>query len=90
MERTSVTVTKLKKNDFSTEGLIQDLNRLLKFKENQQQDANAFPETRKEAAMSSLAAAIKYSALLNDSTNFARSVRFLSLIIYTQHVTKTI
>ncbi|CAB3254772.1 unnamed protein product [Arctia plantaginis] len=72
MERTNVTVTKLKKNDFSTEGLIQDLNRLLKFKENQQQDANAFPETRKEVAMSSLAAAIKYSSLLNDSTNFAR------------------
>ncbi|XP_075975314.1 DNA mismatch repair protein spel1 [Anticarsia gemmatalis] len=72
MERTNVTVTKLKKSEFSTEGLIQDLNRLLKFKENQQQDANAFPETRKEVAMTSLAAAIKYAALLNDSTNFGR------------------
>lgn len=72
MERTNVTLTKLKKAEFSTEGLIQDLNRLLKFKENQQQDANAFPETRKEVAMTCLAAAIKYSALLNDSTNFAR------------------
>ncbi|KAJ8723319.1 hypothetical protein PYW08_003231 [Mythimna loreyi] len=72
MERTNVTVTKMKKSEFSTEGLIQDLNRLLKFKENQQQDANAFPETRKDVAMTSLAAAIKYSALLNDSTNFGR------------------
>ncbi|PZC73981.1 hypothetical protein B5X24_HaOG208470 [Helicoverpa armigera] len=72
MERTNVTVTKLKKSEFSTEGLIQDLNRLLKFKENQQQDANAFPETSKEVAMTCLAAAIKYSALLNDSTNFGR------------------
>lgn len=74
MDRASVTVTKLKKAEFSTEGLMQDLNRLLKFKENQQQDANAFPETRKATAMGSLAAAIKYTTLLSDSTNFGRSV----------------
>ncbi|CAH0399806.1 unnamed protein product [Chilo suppressalis] len=72
MARAGVTITKLKKGEFSTEGLHQDLTRLLKFKENQQQDANAFPETRKENAMSSLAAAIKYNSLLNDSTNFGR------------------
>lgn len=72
MDRTNVTVTKLKRVDFSTEGLVQDLNRLLNFKEDQQQDANAFPETRKDLAMTSLAATIKYSALLNESTNFGR------------------
>ncbi|XP_072932717.1 DNA mismatch repair protein Msh2 [Epargyreus clarus] len=72
MERANVTVTRLKKADFSTEGLTQDLNRLLKFKDDQQQDANAFPETRKELAMTSLAATIKYTALLNESTNFGR------------------
>ncbi|KAM3965060.1 DNA mismatch repair protein spel1 [Aphomia sociella] len=72
MERANVTVTKLKKSEFSIEGLIQDLNRLLKFKDSQQQDANVFPETRKQTAMTSLAAAIKYSALLTDSTNFGR------------------
>ncbi|KAG6450824.1 hypothetical protein O3G_MSEX006793 [Manduca sexta] len=72
MERTNVTVTKLKKTDFSTEGLIQDLNRLLKFKDSQQQDANSFQETTKEVAMTCLAAAIKYISLLSDSTNFAR------------------
>ncbi|XP_063826756.1 DNA mismatch repair protein Msh2 isoform X2 [Ostrinia nubilalis] len=72
MARANVTVTKLKKSEFSTEGLHQDLNRLLKFKDDQQQDCNAFPETRKETAMTCLAAAIKYIALLNDSTNFAR------------------
>ncbi|KAL4716195.1 hypothetical protein ACJJTC_013972 [Scirpophaga incertulas] len=72
MARANVTVTKLKKAEFSTEGLHQDLNRLLKFRENQQQDAHAFPETRKELAMTSLAAVIKYTSLLNDSTNFAR------------------
>ncbi|KPJ19814.1 DNA mismatch repair protein Msh2 [Papilio machaon] len=72
MQRANVTVTKLKRSDFSTEGLIQDLNRLLKFKNNQSQDANAFPETRKEVAMSSLAAAIRYTTLLNENTNFGR------------------
>ncbi|KAJ0183288.1 hypothetical protein K1T71_001264 [Dendrolimus kikuchii] len=72
MDRTNVTVTKLKKSEFSTEGLIQDLNRLLKFKNAQQQDANAFPETRRQLAMSSLAAAIKYIGLLADNTNFGR------------------
>jgi DNA mismatch repair protein MSH2 len=72
MERSKVTVTKVKKSEFSTEGLHQDLNRLLKFKENQQQDAHTFPETNKEVAMTSLAAAVKYTSLLNDSTNFGR------------------
>ncbi|XP_026318795.1 DNA mismatch repair protein Msh2 isoform X2 [Hyposmocoma kahamanoa] len=72
MERAQVTITKLKKSDFSTEGLIQDLNRLLKFKDDQQQDANAFPETSKTVAMSSLAAAIKYISLTSDNTNFGQ------------------
>ncbi|XP_068633954.1 DNA mismatch repair protein Msh2 [Battus philenor] len=72
MERTNIRVTYLKRTDFSTEELIQDLNRLLKFKESQQQDANAFPETSKATAMCSLAAAIRYTTLLNDSSNFGR------------------
>ncbi|XP_045499149.1 DNA mismatch repair protein Msh2 [Colias croceus] len=72
MDRANVTLTKLKKLDFSTEGVIQDLNRLLKFKDNQQQDANSFPETTLSSAMSSLAAAIRYTSLLTDSTNFGR------------------
>lgn len=74
MERAQVTITKLKKSDFSTEGLIQDLNRLLKFKDDQQQDANALPETSKTVAVSSLAAAIKYISLTSDNTNFGRYV----------------
>ncbi|XP_061714438.1 DNA mismatch repair protein Msh2 [Cydia pomonella] len=72
MDRACVTVTKLKRSEFSTEGLIQDLNRLLKFKPEQQQDANAFDETRKEVAMSCLAAAIKYVSLMAENTNFGR------------------
>lgn len=72
MDRANITLTKLKKSEFSTEGLIQDLNRLLKFKEGQSQDANSFPETSKETAMTSLAAAVKYMSLLSDNTNFGR------------------
>ncbi|XP_047531319.1 DNA mismatch repair protein Msh2 [Vanessa atalanta] len=72
MERANVTVTTVKKTNFSTEGLNQDLNRLLKFKDGQQQDANAFPEMSKEVAMTSLAATIKYTSLLDDNTNFGR------------------
>nr|XP_026489789.1 DNA mismatch repair protein Msh2 [Vanessa tameamea] len=72
MERANVTVTAVKKTNFSTEGLNQDLNRLLKFKDGQQQDANAFPEMSKEVAMTSLAATIKYTSLLDDNTNFGR------------------
>ncbi|XP_059057224.1 DNA mismatch repair protein Msh2 [Achroia grisella] len=72
MVRANVTVTKVKKSEFSVEGLTQDLNRLLKFKESQQQDANVFSETKKQTAMTSLAATIKYTGLLTDSTNFGR------------------
>ncbi|XP_048485352.1 DNA mismatch repair protein Msh2 [Plutella xylostella] len=72
MERAKVTVTKLKKTEFSTEGLIQDLTRLLKFKDDQKQDANVFTETTKEVAMTSLAAAVKYMSLMSDSSNFGR------------------
>lgn len=74
MTRTNVTLTKSRKQDFSTDGLIQDLNRLLKFKDDQQQDANSFPETRQPVAMASLAAAIKYLELITDNCNFGRSV----------------
>nr|XP_032516742.1 DNA mismatch repair protein Msh2 [Danaus plexippus plexippus] len=72
MDRASVTVTKVKKSEFTTEGLIQDLNRLLKFKEDQQKDANGFQETKLPVAMSALAAAVRYTSLLNDDTNFGR------------------
>ncbi|KAJ2951082.1 hypothetical protein O0L34_g5462 [Tuta absoluta] len=72
MDRANVTLTKLKKSDFATDGLIQDLNRLLKFKDDQQPDANVFPETEKKLAMGSLAAAIKYAALMAENTNFGR------------------
>jgi DNA mismatch repair protein MSH2 len=60
MERGSVLVTHRKKTEFSTDGLAQDLNRLLLFREGQQQNSLALPEMSLTTATSSLAALVKY------------------------------
>jgi hypothetical protein len=60
MERSSVLVTQRKKTEFSTDGLAQDLNRLLLFMEGQQHNSLALPEMNLTTATSSLAALIKY------------------------------
>ncbi|KAF7989668.1 hypothetical protein HCN44_008342 [Aphidius gifuensis] len=69
MERNNVLVTLRKKNDFSTDSLIQDLNSLLKFKKGQQENSQALPETSLDHAMSSTAALIKYLDLTSDAAN---------------------
>jgi DNA mismatch repair protein MSH2 len=60
MERGSVLVTQRKKAEFSADGLVQDLNRLLHFKEGQQQNSLALPEMNLTTATGSLAALVKY------------------------------
>jgi hypothetical protein len=60
MERSSVLVTQRKKTEFSSDGLAQDLNRLLLFTEGQQHNSLALPEMNLTTATSSLAALIKY------------------------------
>lgn len=60
MERSSVLVTQRKKTEFSTDGLAQDLNRLLLFMEGQQHNSLALPEMNFTTATSSLAALIRY------------------------------
>lgn len=71
LERNNVMVTTAKKNDFNYEksDLVQDLNKLLKFEEGQQENANALPEMSKTIAMSALGAALKYLNLIGDSCN---------------------
>lgn len=59
-----------KKSEFSTDGLVQDLNRLLKFKDGQQQNAQTIPQMSLSVAMSSLSAVVKYLELCSDSDNF--------------------
>lgn len=60
IERSGVLVTLRKRPDFSVDNLAQDLNRLIKFKDGQQQNAMALPQMNMTVAASSLAAIIKY------------------------------
>jgi DNA mismatch repair protein MSH2 len=60
MERGNVLVTQRKKTEFSTDGLAQDLNRLLLFMEGQQQNSLALPEMSLTNATCSLAALVRY------------------------------
>lgn len=70
LERNGVLVVKVKKNEFSSNEIIQDLNRLLYFVDKQQINAQSFPETKLTEAMGSLQAVIKYLNLANDDQNF--------------------
>lgn len=71
LERNNVMVTTRKKTEFSLEkfDIVQDLNKLLHFKEGQQPNANSLDELKKTLAMSSLNAAIQYLDLLSDRCN---------------------
>lgn len=71
MERNGVLITTRKKSDFTIEKseLIQDLNKLIRFKKGQQETANTLPEISKTIAMSSLGAVIKYLELSSDTAN---------------------
>ncbi|CAL7946134.1 unnamed protein product [Xylocopa violacea] len=69
MERNNVMVTTRKKNEFSSESIVQDLNTLIKFEKAQQQNAQSLPETNLNFAMSATSALIKYLDLTSDEGN---------------------
>ncbi|XP_076178005.1 DNA mismatch repair protein Msh2-like isoform X3 [Ptiloglossa arizonensis] len=69
MERNNVMVTLKKKNEFSSESIVQDLNTLIKFKEGQQQNVQSLPEINLNLAMSATSALIKYLDLTSDEGN---------------------
>lgn len=60
VERCGVLVNMRKKSDFSTDTLVQDLNKLIMFEEGQQPNAHTLPQLQLEIASASIAAAIKY------------------------------
>lgn len=71
LERNNVMVTTRKKSEFALEkyDIVQDLNKLLHFKDGQQENANSLDELKMKLAMSSLNAAIQYLNLMSDRCN---------------------
>lgn len=53
-------VTLRKRNEFSSDSIIDDLNTLIKFKKGQKQNAQSLPEVNLNLAMSATSALIKY------------------------------
>jgi len=60
VERCGVLVTMKKKSEFSTDTLIQDLNKLIMFEDGQQPNAHTLPQLQLEVASAAIAAVIKY------------------------------
>uniref|UniRef100_A0AAG5DF98 DNA mismatch repair proteins mutS family domain-containing protein n=1 Tax=Anopheles atroparvus TaxID=41427 RepID=A0AAG5DF98_ANOAO len=71
MKRNNVIVTTRKKKDFSLnkEDIIDALNKLLRFRKGQQQNANTIPETAKILALQGLGAAVNYLELVQEPSN---------------------
>ncbi|XP_011294478.1 DNA mismatch repair protein spellchecker 1 [Musca domestica] len=71
LERNGIMVTVASKSQMASEknDLIQDLNKLLRFNKGQQEDATGLPELTFTIAMEALKLAIKYLALMSDSSN---------------------
>nr|CAH7723008.1 unnamed protein product [Callosobruchus chinensis] len=69
-DRNGILLAKLKKSDFASNDILQDLNRLLFFFEDQQRNAATFPETNLKEAMGCVNALITFLDLIKDDKNF--------------------
>lgn len=89
LDRNNVMVTITKKSEFKIEksDLIQDLNKLLKFKDGQKDSAETLPELSNDVAMSALAAGLKYLNLVGDTCNLGHfELKLLNLNRYVKFI----
>ncbi|XP_065316531.1 DNA mismatch repair protein Msh2-like isoform X2 [Gordionus sp. m RMFG-2023] len=71
LERNKVLITERKKNDFTTQDVVQDMNKLLKFKNNQSSNFSSYPEYQNsQLALSCTSAIIKYLDLLSQDCHY--------------------
>lgn len=70
-----------KKADFvNSSSLLQDLEKLIRFKKDQKKSAHTIPELKLELAMGSVAAGLKYLEVINEESNMGQfSIKSLNL-----------
>ena len=64
LNRHQLMVNETKKSDFISSEAVRDLNRLLRFKKGQQENAAALPETDLAHSMASLSALVKHLGVI--------------------------
>lgn len=81
LDRNNILTTQLKKSDYATNSEFhQDLEKIYRFRKEQQRNIHALPEVKLDVAMGALAAAMKYLDIVNEENSMSKfSVKVLNL-----------